>query len=94
MIGFSIYSLLITLAVFLGVRLAFFAILPTDGNPLAATLLVLIVSVLIVNFIFSYRLFKNHPDGIWRNPDFHRYFFRNLLLHLVFILLLNINLFF
>jgi len=94
MIGFSIYSLLITLAVFLGVRFFFSAVLPPTSNPVAATLLILIVSVLIVNFIFAYRAFKNHPNGRLHNPDFHRYFFRNLIINLAFILLLNIGLFF
>jgi hypothetical protein len=94
MIGFSIYSLLITLAVFLGVRFFFLSILPPWANPVAATLLILIVSVFIVNFIFAYRAFKNHPNGRLHNPDFHRFFFRNLLINLVFILLLNINIFF
>jgi len=94
MIGFSIFSLIITLAVFLGVRVVLFSILPPTANPLAATLLVLIVSVVIVNFIFAYRAFKNHPNGILKNPDFHRFFFRNLVINLVFILLLNIRMFF
>lgn len=94
MIGFSIYSLLITLAVFIGVRVFFLSILPPWANPIAATLLILIVSVLIVNFIFAFRAFRNHPNGRLRNPEFHKYFFRNLIINLVFILLLNINIFF
>ena len=94
MIRFSWSSLLITLAVFIGVRFALFQILPPNGNPVAATLAVLLISVLIVNFIFAMRTFKNHPNGRLNNPDFHRFFLINFAINAVFIILLNIGMFF
>lgn len=94
MIRFSITSLLMTLAVFLGVRFVLFSLLPPNGNPIAATIAVLLISVLIVNFIFAMRAFKNHPNGRLQNPDFHRYFLTNFLINAAFILLLNIGMFF
>ena len=33
-----------------------------------------IVSTLIIAFIFSYLSYRNHPNGIFRNPKFHRDF--------------------
>lgn len=94
MIGFSIISLVITLAVFLGVRFIFISLLPPFYNPLAATIAILLISVFLVNLIFAMRVFKNHPNGRLRNPAFHRYLLTNFAINAAFILLLNIGMFF
>lgn len=93
MIGFSFLSLIVTIAVFIGVRVAIFAILPPNVNYDAASILALVVAVIVINFINAYRNFRRSPNGILRNPAFHRYFLMNTFINMALVLLLNIFLF-
>lgn len=93
MIGFSILSLLVTLGVFIGVRFLIFAILPAGVNLEAVSILSIVVAVIVVNIIYSVMRFRRSPNGMLRNPDFHRYFLTNLFINLAIVLLLNIFIF-
>lgn len=79
MITSFIISMIIIMAVDYIITIAF----AISGIPLYfATIL----STLIIAFIFSYMSYRRHPDGVFRNPLFHR----DLAIRFVIFMVINI----
>lgn len=82
MIVISIVSILISIAVYFGVSTILWNFSST-ADPFGLSMLTVIITLIIVSYIFAFRDFRNSPNGRIKNPEFHKHFFRTLLVNLV-----------
>lgn len=85
--AYLLLSLVISFAIFLGVRYVVFAFQPT--NVVFANLLVVLLGTLIVSFVFTYRQFRYLGRDKWRSSAFHSTFLRTFLINFVIIFVIS-----
>jgi|LSQX01.2.fsa_nt_gb hypothetical protein len=89
---FSIISLIIALAVFIGTKYLVFYIGSVVGglNPLFAMILIIIVASFVISLIMTSIEFKNSPNGRLHNPLFHRRLITRFLINSITLIIINL----
>jgi hypothetical protein len=84
----SLFSLVVSFLIFIGVRYIVYALNPT--NPFFANLLIILLGSLIVSFIFAVRQFRYLGRDKWRSQIFHTFFIRTFLINFVIVFLISL----
>lgn len=87
MIGFSIFSLLVSFLIFILVQQVVFALNPS--NLLFANILVILIGSAVVSLVFTYRQFRYLGKDKWRSPVFHNVLLRTFLINFTIIFIIS-----
>lgn len=87
MIGFSIFSLLVSYFIFIAVSNLVYLMGPS--NIFYANLLILLVGCAIVSLVFTMRQFRHYGRNKWQEPMFHNVLIRTFLINFVILFIIS-----